>query len=394
MSYQFIKTDEELDSWLKENEAATWFGLDTEFISEGRFHSELCLIQVASEMGLVLIDGTAVIDLTPFWNRICRSDSVVIAHACRSEMEFCFDAVGRFPENVFDIQLAAGFVGCDYPSSFKVLGEKILKIYLPKEESRSDWHRRPLSVLQVEYALNDVLYLKKMADALQVKLEEMGRSAWFRQEMNDFLISLESSFTTEGWTKLPKLSNLNPREQAIAREIWSWRNNEAERKNKPVGRILRDDLIVELAKKKSCKRERLQTIRGLHLYEKELDAIIEAINHALILKENELPLWEKSKISSQYPGITQFIMTVLTDFAKQHQIAISLLAASRDIRDFIADYYEKLPEEKLPRLKSGWRKLIIGDLLTDLLHGRVAIKLSGKELALKLIPLDESNENS
>ncbi len=395
MSYQFIKTEAELDRWLAENEASCWFGLDTEFISEGRFHSELCLIQISTEDGLVLIDALALKDgLVPFWERICRKDAKVIVHACRSEMEFCHNAVGKFPEHVFDIQIAAGFVGCDYPSSFKALGEKILKIYLPKEESRSDWQRRPLSFLQVEYALNDVLYLKKMADALESKLEEYDRTDWFRQEMKNYLSSLQNSFLTENWTKLPKISNLTPRELAIAREICFWRDSEAERKNKPVCRILRDDLIVELARKKSGKPDRLQSVRGLHLNEKELSEVGQAAEKALALNERDLPQLEKINGSSQYPAICQFIMTVLTDFAKQHQIAVSLLTSTKDVRDFIADYYGKLSEEKQPRLKFGWRKEMIGDLLRDLLNGKMAIKLSGKELAIKLIPLDGRNEYS
>ena len=178
MSYQFIRTDAELTAYLEQIRSNEWIALDTEFISEGKYRAELCLIQAATGDGPVLIDAPAIADLTPFWERLCAKETLILVHSCRSELEFCFRAIGRLPKNVFDIQLAAGFVGGDYPSSFKKIADQFVHIEIPKGETRTDWRKRPLSILQVEYALNDVLYLDRIAlheDAL--RLTDLLRSA-------------------------------------------------------------------------------------------------------------------------------------------------------------------------------------------------------------------------
>ena len=109
--YQYITSQAGLYRFLDENENATWFGYDTEFISEGRYLPELCLVQVATEFGNYLLDPLKLNDLNPFWERLCREDTLTIAHACRSELEFGFRAIKRFPAKIFDVQLAAAFVG-------------------------------------------------------------------------------------------------------------------------------------------------------------------------------------------------------------------------------------------------------------------------------------------
>ena len=148
-SHRFIRSTAELRDYLESIRDAKRIDFDTEFISDGKYKTQLCLVQAATEYGPVLIDPLAVDDMTLFWKKLCDPAVQVTAHSARSEMEFCYKAIGRVPDRLFDIQLAAGFVGIDYPASLKKLVDELLRIDLPKDETRTDWRVRPLSILQV-----------------------------------------------------------------------------------------------------------------------------------------------------------------------------------------------------------------------------------------------------
>ena len=142
--FQYITSQRDLSRFLAENEDADWIGYDTEFISEGRYLPELCLVQVSTPHGNYIIDSLIVDDLTPFWERVCRDDTVSLVHACRSELEFCYRSIKRFPSRIFDVQLAAAFVGLGYPLNFKTLASVTINVDLDKSETLTDWRQRPL----------------------------------------------------------------------------------------------------------------------------------------------------------------------------------------------------------------------------------------------------------
>lgn len=378
MSYQFIQTQADLTSLLYETRSDDWLAFDTEFISEGKYRAELCLIQVAGPSGLSLIDAPKVGDLTPFWERLCDSHLTVIAHSCRSEMEFCFRAIGRIPNRLFDIQVAAGLVGLDYPAGFKKLGEEILGIEIPKGETRTDWRRRPLSLLQVEYALNDVYYLEAMTAKLRQMLAETGRSAWFEEEMRSYLARLCASFVDDRWLRISGCSGLGRLERAIVRELWRWRDQKASVGNRQPSRFLRDDLIVELAKRKTSEPDRIAALRGLarradlESLKTELSA---AIDRALSLPPEALP---EAAVQNSYPSYqvaVQFLMTVLHNAARRSGVSIHLLASPQDARDFVAFRAGTLPAGSVSRLDAGWRRELLDGLLDDALAGKIAIRL-------------------
>lgn len=247
-------------------------------------------------------------------------------------------------------------------------------------------------MLQMEYAINDVYYLRHMADILLVRLTELGRLDWFRQEMDHYLEDCIVSFTREGWISIPKIKNLKPRELAIVKALWKWREDQARIRNCPVGRILRDDLIVELARRKSDNPERVSSLRGIQHLSRDIPHICEIIGNALLLADDSLPqmLDPVHEKYQQHLAINQFIMTVLTDYAKQHQLAVALLASTRDIKDFVASAFDSLPKQHRVRLQEGWRAELLGPLLEDLLKGRIAIQLTGKndDFPLRMVRLN------
>lgn len=377
MSHQLISKPSELQKLLRLIDDAPIIGFDTEFISEGKYLPQLCLIQIAAGGQLILIDPLALDDLGPFWELLCDDRREIVVHACRSEMEFCFRAIGKMPTKLFDIQLAAGFIGIDYPIGFRTLTDKLLKINLPKAESRTVWNKRPLSERQIEYALGDVRYLERMSIELKKRLRSQDRLAWYEQEIADHLKRLEIDFTTSRWRNMPKTSALDSRELAILREVWFWRDRLAQKWNIPAGRVLRDDLLVELARRGSSDPKRISAVRGFQRNDisKILPEICAAVQQALDLPTEELPAISDQISYPQYHVMTQFLYAALGAICKRKNVSQHLVGRPSDIRELIAQELRTLPTEATSKLQTGWRKELIGLQLQDILQGRITMKL-------------------
>ena len=157
--FQHITDSESLAAFCQDNAVTKYVGFDTEFVSENCFRPLLCLIQVSTEKGYAIIDTLAIDDLTVFWDWLCDGDHITIVHAAREEFLFCFRAVGKRPSKLFDIQLAAGMIGCEYPAAYGNLVNRMIGVTVDKGETRTDWRKRPLTDNQMAYALEDVVHL-------------------------------------------------------------------------------------------------------------------------------------------------------------------------------------------------------------------------------------------
>ena len=388
-SHRFIRSSSELSDYLRSIRGAKRIDFDTEFVSDGKYKTELCLVQAATEFGPVLIDPLAVEDMTQFWNRLCDPAVQVTAHSARSEMEFCYKAIGRVPDRLFDIQLAAGFVGIDYPASLKKLVDECLHIDLPKDETRTDWRLRPLSSLQVEYALNDVLYLEGVAAELRRRLERLGRVAWFEEESRDYLARMVTSFTGIGWQRVAGINTLGRRELAIVRELWYWRERKAAGKRRSARHILRDDVIIELAKLKTTDPNRLAELRSIHrrsdaaMYVQELPKIVA---RGLAVPDFALPEIPVNFSFPNYPIASSWLLAILHSEAKKRGLSPNILAFPQDARELIAHYAGTLPAGVTPRLMTGWRREFLGTLPEEILSGKrsVSFDLNSIDAPLRL----------
>ncbi len=291
MQYQDITTDEQLRQYCRSLAQAKTIAFDTEFVSEHTYRPVLCLIQVAADGELAVIDSIAVPDATPFWEAIVKPGHETIVHAGRGEMEFCLHAIDRRPQKLFDVQLAAGLAGAEYPAGLGTLVSKFLGRTPPKHETRTDWRRRPLSKRQVEYALNDARYLAPLRDTIHNKLVELGRLDWFESEMKVWIDSIVESMSHERWRRVSGNAGIDARGLAIIRELFHWRDAEAQRRNQPARRILRDDLIVELARRGSADAARIVAVRGMERgdLQRRLGEIAAAIQRGLDVPEAECP---------------------------------------------------------------------------------------------------------
>ncbi|MEX0585599.1 MAG: ribonuclease D, partial [Pirellulales bacterium] len=183
MSHEFITTDEQLVQLCHSLAQTDSIAFDTEFVSEHTYRPQLCLIQVAAAGHLAAIDTLAVGDLTPFWGLIVEEGREIIVHAGREEMVFCLDAMKKQPARLFDVQLAAGLIGLEYPAGYGGLVSRLLGVAASKGETRTDWRRRPLSDRQIHYALEDVRHLHPLRNRIAARLEQLGRFPWLTEEM-------------------------------------------------------------------------------------------------------------------------------------------------------------------------------------------------------------------
>ncbi|MES1213310.1 MAG: HRDC domain-containing protein, partial [Singulisphaera sp.] len=261
MKHELVTTDRQLEDLCRSLADAKQIAFDTEFVSEDTYRPQLCLVQVAAAGRLVVIDPLKITDMSPFWRVLAEGGHETIVHAGRQEIEFSLAAIGRVPNRLFDVQIAAGLVGLEYPASYGSLVSKLLGIIAQKGETRTDWRRRPLSDRQLEYALADVDHLAEMREKLGQRLERLKRTSWFDTEMADWLTDVQNAQNRERWRKVSGSSSLPPRGLATVREIWLWREAEAARRNCPVKRVLRDDLIVELARRRSTDPKQIRAIR-------------------------------------------------------------------------------------------------------------------------------------
>jgi ribonuclease D len=380
VQYDYLKTDDELVEFCQANQQAAAIAFDTEFVSEDTYGPELCLIQIAIDKKYTIIDPLDMHDLAPFWELLASPGRETIVHSGREEFRFCLVASGKRPAGWFDVQIAAPFVGYEYPAAYNNLVSRLLGTSLSKGETRTDWRRRPLSKRQIEYAVQDVLYLEPMRDVLRAELEKLGRLSWFQEELNDWQSQLEQAVTQPSWRRVSGISGLSAKQLAIVRELWHWRDGEARERNSPPRRLLRDDLIIELARRETADEQRIRAVRGLEYrnVQKHVTAIAEAIQRAMNLDQSEWPRPQRNRnaTSPQLLMLGQFLSTALSCICRSMELTPSIVGTVDDVRELVAHRIGMLDANATtPVLAQGWRADVIGRIIDDLLAGRLSIRI-------------------
>lgn len=381
MQYEYLATDQALLDFCRAHAQADPIAFDTEFVSEDTYGSELCLIQVAAGRNLAVIDPLAIADLSPFWQWLASPGHATIVHAGREEFRFCVSAIQRRPTGWFDIQIAAAFLGMEYPASYSNLISRLLGKTLPKGETRTDWRRRPLSKRQLEYAVQDVAYLQPVRDRLRDRITQLGRLAWVEDEFARWQDEIEATLGRPSWRRVSGLSGLSGRQLAVVRELFEWRDGEARARNCPSKRILRDDLLIELSRRQSADISQIRAIRGLefrHL-QRHLPEIANHIQRALDLDDASLPRLGRGKgrASAQLTMLGQFLSCALSSICRSMDLSPAIVGTVDDVRELVA-HRLGLPEapDSPPALSVGWRADVIGRVIDDLLGGRLAIRIA------------------
>src|SRR5829696_8204301 len=239
-------------------------GLDTEFMPEGRYKPLLCLVQiVVGEQVEVLDPLVGSFDATPLAEVLADPEIEIVLHAGRQDVAILRREWKTTFTNVFDTQVAAGFAGFSAQAGYNGLLHDVLRIRLPKTASFTRWDARPLTEEQISYARGDVEHLMPLADDIQARLTDRGRLEWAREECVAIAEATDERDPDEVWRRLPRASGLDPRERAVAQALAGWRERTAAREDRPVGSVLRDPTVVELAKRQPTGRRELAQIRGI-----------------------------------------------------------------------------------------------------------------------------------
>ncbi len=374
----FIATEAGLKELVAHLRAAGRFAFDTEFVSEETFEPVLCLIQVATRERLAVVDPLAIRDISTFWDVVNDPSIEVVMHAAREDLRICKYQTGKVPQRVYDVQIVAGLVGYGYPLSLVNLIGQALRVSVSGGETRTDWRRRPLSPAQLRYALDDVRYLLELADMLSAQSVEWKRAEWVEAEFAAFTDAIQSLVEEDRWRRLPSLHQLNRRGLEVARRLAEWRYEEARRSNRPLRQLLRDDLLVAIAKRQPASRRDLEALRDFnrpHLLNKS-NEILAVIAAAQLVPPAELP--EPPDRHEDGPGLTMVVNLLAAALAQccaQHKVASGLVGASHDLKDLIRWHVHGRPENLRPDLVKGWRAEVCGSALTDVLAGRCTLRV-------------------
>ena len=352
-------------------------GFDTEFVGEETYHPRLCLVQVAVPGRIFLIDPLATGPLDEFWQLLHDPARVVIVHAGREEVRLCRLWSGSPPANLFDLQLAAGLVGLTYPMGHGGLVNELLGIRLSKGETLTEWRRRPLTPEQIGYAFDDVRHLLAVYEKLRGRLEKLGRLDWASEEFARLArtVDPDEPVTEERWRKLKGVGSLDRRKLGVVRALYHWREQRAAELNRPARTIVRDDLLVEIARRNPTRPRDLQVVRGLG--HRDLDAIVEVVQTARKLTMEECPRpADRIEDLPQLGLVSGILIGVLGDVCARARLASNLVASNNDVRAVVR---ARLAGDPIPAdlpLAQGWRGRHILPELLAVLEGRRLVRVA------------------
>jgi ribonuclease D len=376
MAEQIITQPEDLAACCAYLATCKRFGLDTEFVGEDTYHPRICLVQVSTAEHLILIDPLTTGPLDDFWRLVVDPSNLVVVHAGREEVRLCKLWGGQPPGNLFDLQLAAGLVGLAFPLGHATLVNHLLGVQLAKGETLTEWRHRPLTKAQVRYAYDDVRYLLPLWEKVSARLEKMGRTGWAKEEFARLAASaLPEEGVPEKWRKLRGLGSLDRRKLGVVRALYVWREETAARTNRPARQIIRDDLIVEIARRNPTKERDLQPIRGLP--RRDLTAILEVVEQARALPAEQLPpAAERDQDPPQVGMVANVLTAALGDLCVRRRLASNLVASGQDVKALVRARLGGCGVPEDSPLAKGWRREHVLPELEALLHGRRTLRIA------------------
>lgn len=375
---QYITSAQALEELCQSLKDSARMALDTEFVGEDSFVPKLELIQIATDDTAAVIDFPAVQAagaIEAFWEIICNPAVQKVFHAGRQDLDlFAFHA-GQIPKPFFDTQIAAAMVGFGPQVAYANLVQRVHGTKLAKAHTFTNWSARPLSADQLAYALEDVTFLLAIHDYLETRLAKLGRLEWAAEEFS----RLESAVgdtrrePQERYQRVRGWDTLKPKSAAVLRELAAWREGEAKRRNVPRGRVIRDEVLLQLARHPPRHLQELRAVRGLHGSEADRNGehILAVIQTASSLPPSKWPEVPKErKPEPESAGVVELLQAVMKARALDKEIAPTLLATSADLQVLVEA--KNRSDLDLPILK-GWRRELLGTILLDILDGNLAV---------------------
>jgi ribonuclease D len=396
VDYTLVNRSEDLPDVLRDVAGTNLIGIDTEFVAEDCYRPDLCLLQISTRERVFIVDPKGIYDLSPLWRLILAPERMVVVHAGREEILFAYRATGQTFPKLFDVQIAAGLLGGEYPASYAKLLQRLLGHNVPKGETRTDWRSRPLTRAQLEYAALDVLHLPALYDRLSNQLSKHGRLRWLEDELARKQRGLVLFEDQEGWYRMPGVQALHGKQLSVVRELWRWRDERAKSKDMPARRVLRDDLIVELARRGSADVTKISHIRGLHHagFQRFIPELAACISRGLNGQIPRTP-WRNGQRRTRPPALLQqFLTAAMAYLCRSNRIAPAIVGTSDDVGRLAAYWLsqDRLPEDhdEYPNLLRGWRAEFVGTPLYEIYAGKLALRVHNPRDEMPLALCDSS----
>lgn len=368
--------------------AAGRSALDFEFLWEKTYAPLPCLAQLAVGERIFLIDPIAGAPLAPVGDLVADPEHLSIMHAPTADLALLDMSLGTRPANLLDVQLMAGFVGLGAGQGLGTLLERVLKVRLDKSERYTDWSKRPLSRRQIEYGAADVAHLLELADELGRRAAAMGRDGWVAEE-HARRYGPHASFVTdpdEAWRRVKGHGRLSPRDRAVLAAVAGWREREARRRDKPVGWLIPDRTLVEIARRRPADRNALEGERGLPsgIRGAEADSLLAAIRAGEAADPIALEGSPRPDLGDRLDVLGPLGAVLVSARAQAVDLAPSLVANRDDISGFIAAALTGDLDGHT--MASGWRYELAGAALIELAEGRLALAADATRPYLREMP--------
>jgi ribonuclease D len=379
MSIRYVASRSDLDDLCEQLAGSPWLAVDTEFHREKTYYPELCLVQVANDDIIACVDPLAVDDLSPLMDLFYSPNTTLVFHAARQDLELFFLLRNALPPNIFDTQLAATVLGYGDQIGYGNLVKQCLNVDLDKAHARTDWRQRPLSPAQIEYAADDVRYLRELYHQLHDKLITTKRLAW----LDDDFATLSSVNTYQedpnsSWLRIKGAGKLKGQQLAVLQQLGAWREERAVKHNLPRRWILKDEVMLDLAKLAPSSTDAMKKIRGLEA--RDIDrhgkAIIENIQRGRAIPKEAWPVLKRpTPLTNQQEAMVDALMALLRKCCDEQNITPVAVATRKDV--------EALIRGDDTALTHGWRHEIVGHHLEAFLAGEIQISASATQLEIQ-----------
>lgn len=382
MAQTFIYIDQlsDLARFCAEARDKPWITVDTEFVRERTYYPQLCLIQIGTAERTACIDPLALPDLAPLLELIYDRSIIKVLHASSQDLEIFAHLEGRIPGPLFDTQLAAPLVGLPEQMGYANFVRERLGVSLDKAHSRTDWSRRPLSDEQLRYAADDVRYLSDLYPNFMAQLKEMGRLQWLTPEFEALEnIDRYRQVPDQAWLRIRGLEKLRPRSLGVLQTLACWREQLAQEKNLPRNWVIKDEVLVDIARITPAASNELSRIRGLP--EKSLsrygEQIMQLVREGLAGEVKPLPDWKRKgkKPTVQEEVLTDLLQAGLRQLAAHYSINSTVLANRKQLSALAHG------EQDIPLLK-GWRREMAGLELLAIRNGERIISVANGQVVI------------
>ncbi|MEL6360212.1 MAG: ribonuclease D [Pseudomonadota bacterium] len=375
-----ITTSADLEAYCGALRSKPFISVDTEFMRERTYWPILCLIQAAAEGVEAIIDPMADLDLAPFLEILADEKIVKVFHAARQDMEIFVKLMDAVPAPIFDTQVAAMACGYGDQVGYEPLMRGLLGAQIDKGSRFTDWSRRPLSPAQLSYALSDVTHLRDAYPLLLEKLSESNRHSWVEEEMAAFADrSLYEVQPEDAWARL-KLRGVRPNEIGVIMALAEWREREAQERDQPRSRILKDDAIFELARLKPKSADAMARARALPKgteRSKLGNILLDTIKVGLAIPESELPEMEKpGRVAPPPAEVVELLKVLLKRQCETYDVAPKLIASTNDLERLARDQKADIPA------MHGWRREVFGEPALRLMAGKIGMRLNRRKIEI------------